>query len=142
VPGASTLDAPPAERVPSRPTEAADGVRDVDALPASAGARPDPVTGEGGSVVTPPQVTVTLESSPMGAEVRLGDRVLGITPCHAEFAEGTSAQLVFHRDGYLDAVQDVVATAGSRVSPTLRPRRRSTGSGAPGSSSLPMKTEL
>ena len=90
----------------------------------------------------PALVAIRVESTPPGAEVRLGDRVLCTTPCEPSLEEGRGATLVLHRDGYLDVSETVEVVRGGSVEVTLRPRRRSVASESGAGSTLPMKTEL
>ncbi|AKF08093.1 serine/threonine-protein kinase [Sandaracinus amylolyticus] len=84
---------------------------------------------------------VALDSTPTGAEVRVGERVLGTTPLFADLPIGAPLTLVFHHDGYVDEEEVLVPAAGARVSVRLRRRAIRGGSGS-SVSSLPMKTEL
>jgi serine/threonine protein kinase len=85
---------------------------------------------------------VALDSTPGGAEVRVGDRVLGTTPFFADLPIGEPVTLVFHRDGYLDESEELLPADGAHVSIRLRRRARGGASSSSTGSSLPMKTEL
>lgn len=92
---------------------------------------------------TPQRVSVTLSSSPDGAEVSIGDRVLGTTPLTVPIEVSDEAvTLRFRKAGYLDQTLSVVPAAGLEV-PEVRLRRRRQAQPQPsGSGSLPIKTGL
>ncbi|GAB5549346.1 MAG: hypothetical protein SangKO_091060 [Sandaracinaceae bacterium] len=92
---------------------------------------------------TPQRVSVTLSSSPDGAEVSVGDRVLGTTPLTVPIEVSDEAiTLRFRKAGYLDQTLSVVPAAGLEV-PEVRLRRRRQAQPQPsGSGSLPIKTGL
>ncbi|UJR79298.1 serine/threonine-protein kinase [Sandaracinus amylolyticus] len=108
---------------------------------------PPPVIDEAPEPEAPPVpepasvAEVALDSTPTGAEVRVGDRVLGTTPLFADLPIGAPLTLVFHHDGYVDEEEVLVPATGARVSVRLRRRATRGGSGS-SVSSLPMKTEL
>jgi eukaryotic-like serine/threonine-protein kinase len=86
-------------------------------------------------------VTVSFGSEPMGAEVFAGESRLCTTPCLWDLPGGTEATLRFHRDGYLDALEQIVPSEGLSVSPRLRARRREAVAGERGSGPA-IKTSL
>jgi serine/threonine protein kinase len=80
-------------------------------------------------------VEIAVDSIPAGAEVRLGDRVLGTTPLFADVEAGPDPiALVFHREGYVDETERLVPSAGARVTVRLRRRGRGASTDQPGSS--------
>ena len=98
--------------------------------------------------VDPPavqRVSVRISSSPEGAEVRMGDEVLGTTPLVYPFqVSDRPAQLTFVKDGYLDGLVTLVPVDGVEV-PEVRLRRRrraSTDSENGSETPLPIKTGL
>jgi serine/threonine-protein kinase len=70
------------------------------------------------------QVPLRFESAPPGAEVQVGDRVLGRTPLVAPLPAGDGDDAVpvrFRLEGHRDALVRVVPTADARVEATLEP---------------------
>lgn len=80
---------------------------------------------------------ISIESTPAGAEVSIGGRPWGRTPLVVSLPVGIETTLVFHREGFFDAREELLPSAGARVRVHLRRRTR----GAT-TTSLPMKTEL
>jgi serine/threonine protein kinase len=80
------------------------------------------------AVVPPPPpapLSLHLESEPPGATVRLGDRILGVTP--VSFATPPTAdpiELSFSLEGYRPETVRAVPAAGMRLRATLTPLRR------------------
>lgn len=84
--------------------------------PPSGGAIAPEPGGEGG-------FEVSFGSVPAGAEVRVDGAALCTTPCRHALPEGP-AELVFHREGYLDQRHALEVAAGASVEVRLVPRRR------------------
>ncbi|MGF1469997.1 MAG: serine/threonine-protein kinase [Sandaracinaceae bacterium] len=133
------------EDVPPEP----DGAAEAAAPPAPPGAElasGDPASAPADraadeeEAAAPAAVSVHLESRPPGAEVKLGERVLGRTPLVVGLEPTTDAQpLTFHLAGHRVARIDVVPRDGREVPPVRLPRRRPARE-AP--DPLPMKTGL
>ncbi|MCZ7678141.1 MAG: protein kinase [Sandaracinaceae bacterium] len=94
--------------------------------------------------VEPARVSVALDSTPSGAEVRLGDRVLGTTPLVVPLGVSEEAvALSFSREGYLPQTVSVIPAEGVTVpSVRLRPRRTGTRPQGGDGPALPIKTGL
>ncbi len=93
----------------------------------------------------PARVSVQLDSIPAGAEVRLGDRVLGTTPIVVPLAASEEAvALTFSRPGYLEQRVSVIPAEGVTVPPVRLRARRSGGSSSSSGDGppLPIKTGL
>lgn len=114
-----------------------------EAPPEVAAPRP-PVGVDPPAPVEPARVSVALDSTPSGAEVRLGDRVLGTTPIVVPLAASEEAvALSFSRDGYLPQTVSVIPAEGVTVpSVRLRPRRTGTRPQGADGPALPIKTGL
>jgi len=90
----------------------------------------------------PPPSSVELTSVPSGAEVRLGDRVLGTTPLVVPLARSDEAvRLTFSMPGYLDQAVSVIPAEGVTV-PEVRLRRRRQPAQTTGGGDLPIKTGM
>ncbi|MBZ0121585.1 MAG: PEGA domain-containing protein, partial [Sandaracinaceae bacterium] len=91
---------------------------------------------------TPRRVSVQLASIPPGAQVRLGDRVLGRTPIVVPMeASGEAIGVTFTHEGYLDQTVSVVPSEDLRV-PEVRLRRRRQAAQTDNGTSLPIKSVL
>jgi hypothetical protein len=73
--------------------------------------------------IAPAQATLSIGSTPPGAQVFQGDRAVCTTPCLEDFEAGTELVLTFRHAGYQDAIEHVQVTEGAAVSPRLRARR-------------------
>jgi serine/threonine-protein kinase len=110
----------------------------------------------------PAMVVLRLETDPAGAEIRQGDRILGVTPKDQLMPRSeVPAHLTFHLDGYEPGQADVVpladetvrvklpkrATKPTRVRPTVTsrndkvPKEASSPSPSPSSSARPSARE-
>jgi serine/threonine protein kinase len=86
--------------------------------------------------------SLSLTSMPAGAEVRLGDRVLGVTPLVAPLPVSQEAvSLTFVLDGYFERSVSVIPSEDLTV-PAVRLRRRREGAAREDGVVLPMKTGL
>ena len=72
----------------------------------------------------PSQVTLSIGSTPTGAQVFQGDTPVCSTPCLEDFEDGAELVLTFRHAGYQDAVEHVHVSEGAAVSPRLRARRQ------------------
>ena len=72
----------------------------------------------------PAQVTLSIGSTPTGAQVFQGDTPVCSTPCLEDFEDGAELVLTFRHVGYQDAVEHVHVSEGAAVSPRLRARRQ------------------
>jgi serine/threonine-protein kinase len=124
----------------------ADGVHDRDPAgdPATLGEPTVPAPPPGVDPPTVQRISVQLSSFPEGAEVRMGDAVLGTTPLVYPFeASDRPVRLTFVKDGYLDGLLSVVAVEGVEVPEVrLRRRRRPSNDSENGSDTPPIKTGL
>ena len=128
----------------ARSTDNSAPERDPPGYPSGSGqqlaADPGAATGDTSGVgtdppVAPSEVDVRFISSPSGASVHIGDRLLGRTPIVAPLPMGGSAVLVrFSRTGFRDAELSVIPAEGAVVEGRLRREVTSSGGG-----SLPIK---
>ena len=103
---------------------------------------PEPPAGVEPPPATPRRVSVQLASIPPGAQVRLGDRVLGRTPIVVPMeASGEAIGVTFTHEGYLDQTVSVVPSEDLRV-PEVRLRRRRQAAQTDNGTSLPIKSVL
>jgi serine/threonine-protein kinase len=81
--------------------------------------------GEGEESGDPQMVSVTFDSQPEGATVRVGGEILGTTPIVAPVPLSEEPlEVTFSKDRHVDDVVSVVPIAGARVEGRLRPIRR------------------
>jgi serine/threonine protein kinase len=102
---------------------------------------PEPAPG-----VDPPPApsvhSISLTSSPEGAEVRLGDRVLGTTPLTVPLpASDEAVRLTFAMEGFLERTISVIPAEGLDI-PEVRLTRRRRAETTSGGTNFPIKTGL
>jgi serine/threonine-protein kinase len=89
-----------------------------------------------------PRVSLSLTSVPDGAEVHVGDRLLGTTPLVAPLAASDEpVALTFSREGFFPQTVSVIPAEGVAV-PPVRLRRRRQATQTSTGADLPIKTGL
>lgn len=128
---------PGSERTLTRPPPSAEPEVRPEANPTSEGAPEPETTPAAGRAL----VTISLGSTPLGAEVSIGDQALCTTPCLADLPMGEEATLVFRRTGFHDAIESFTPSEDTTLAPRLRARRAGGGGAGPGLGP-PIKTSL
>lgn len=131
-----TLLSDDADPKPEEVSDARSTAREPEPAP-----EPEPPAPAAG-VDAPTLVPVQLASHPEGAEVRIGDRVLGTTPLTTSLEVADEPlRLTFSKPGYLDQILSVIPAEDVTV-PEVRLRRRPRPTRAADGPDLPIKTSM
>jgi hypothetical protein len=89
--------------------------------PADPPAKPEPAPTAPEAPVPPKSVWLDVKTKPVGAQVKRGDEILGVTPLRLEVARADKASLSFALANYVDETREVALTEDVALSVDLKP---------------------